>query len=100
MRVRLTVFLLGLAMCACVQAQKPTDVEFLNSGKVIPKSLPFSEAVRVGDTLYLSGQIGIVPGNLFSASGAHRDCVRLSCAVLWEPRIEQALAQLGRLAHG
>ncbi|MBK9657887.1 MAG: PLP-dependent aminotransferase family protein [Rhodanobacteraceae bacterium] len=44
--------------------------------------------------------IGIVPGNLFSASGAHRDCVRLSCAVLWEPRIEQALAQLGRLAHG
>ncbi len=50
MRVRLTVFLLGLALCACVQAQKPTDVEFLNSGKVIPKSLPFSEAVRVGDT--------------------------------------------------
>ena len=53
MRVRLTVFLLGLAMCACVQAQKPTDVEFLNSGKVIPKSLPFSEAVRVGNTLHL-----------------------------------------------
>lgn len=69
MRVRLTVFLLGLAMCACVQAQKPTDVEFLNSGKVIPKSLPFSEAVRVGNTLHLSGQIGIVPGTLKLAAG-------------------------------
>jgi DNA-binding transcriptional MocR family regulator len=43
--------------------------------------------------------IGIVPGPLFSASGAHRDCVRLSCAVHWEPRIEQALITLGRLAH-
>jgi reactive intermediate/imine deaminase len=28
----------------------------------IHSNLPFSEAVRVGDTLYLSGQIGIVPG--------------------------------------
>lgn len=43
--------------------------------------------------------IGIVPGPLFSANGAHRDCVRLSCAVHWEPRIEQALITLGRLAH-
>jgi reactive intermediate/imine deaminase len=39
-------------------------VEFLNSGKVTPATLPFSEAVRVGDTLYLSGQIGIRPGTL------------------------------------
>jgi len=37
-------------------------IEFLNSGKVMPTSLPFSEAVRVGDTLYLSGQIGLAPG--------------------------------------
>lgn len=39
-------------------------VEYLSSGKVLPKSLPFSEAVRVGDTLYLSGQIGNRPGTL------------------------------------
>lgn len=37
-------------------------VEFLNSGKITPTTLPFSEAVRVGDTLYLSGQIGVRPG--------------------------------------
>jgi 2-iminobutanoate/2-iminopropanoate deaminase len=28
------------------------------------QSLPFSEAVRVGDTLYLSGQVGNAPGTL------------------------------------
>jgi len=40
-------------------------IEHLDSGKVLPKgTLPFSEAVRVGDTLYLSGQIGNVPGKL------------------------------------
>jgi 2-iminobutanoate/2-iminopropanoate deaminase len=37
-------------------------IEYLNSGKVLPTNLPFSEAVRVGSTLYLSGQIGLVPG--------------------------------------
>ncbi|MBZ9647566.1 RidA family protein [Sphingobium sp. 3R8] len=30
----------------------------------LPASLPFSPAVRVGDTLYLSGQIGQVPTGL------------------------------------
>ncbi|SRR5579875_2451008 len=36
-------------------------VQFLNSGKVLKGNLPFSEAVKVGNMLYLSGQIGIVP---------------------------------------
>ena len=39
-------------------------VEFLHSGKVLPKTLPFSEAVRVGETLYLSGMLGVVPGGM------------------------------------
>lgn len=38
--------------------------EFLNSDTVLPPGLPFSEAVKVGDTLYLSGQIGLIPGSL------------------------------------
>ncbi len=45
-------------------AETPPAVEFLNSGKVVPTTLPFSEAVRAGDTLYLSGQVGIQPGTL------------------------------------
>ena len=33
-----------------------SDVEFLNSDS---SALPFSEAVRVGQTLYLSGPVGL-----------------------------------------
>ena len=40
------------------------SIEYFNSGKVLPKNLPFSEAVRVGNTVYLSGQIGILPGTM------------------------------------
>ena len=49
------------------------SAEFLNSGKVLPKNLPFSEAVRHGDTLYLSGQVGIVPGSLKLAPGGIKE---------------------------
>jgi 2-iminobutanoate/2-iminopropanoate deaminase len=58
----LATALLGV-VGAATSAQEPA-VEFLNSGKVVPATLPFSEAVRVGDTLYLSGQVGIKPGTL------------------------------------
>jgi 2-iminobutanoate/2-iminopropanoate deaminase len=47
-------------------------VEFLNSGKVMPTGLPFSEAVRVGDVLYLSGQVGVRPGSLDLVPGGIR----------------------------
>jgi reactive intermediate/imine deaminase len=48
-------------------------IEYLNSGKVLPATLPFSEAVRVGNTLYLSGQIGIVPGSMKVVSGGIKE---------------------------
>ena len=53
-----------LAGAVPASAQSPTGVEFLNSGKVIAPGLPLSEGVRVGDTLYLSGVVGVVPGQL------------------------------------
>jgi 2-iminobutanoate/2-iminopropanoate deaminase len=49
------------------------SAEFLNSGKVLPKNLPLSEAVRHGNTLYLSGQVGIVPGSLKLAPGGIKE---------------------------
>ena len=54
-------------------AEEANSVEFLNSGKVLPTNLPFSEAVRGGDTLYLSGQVGIVPGTLELAPGGLKE---------------------------
>ena len=51
-------------------------IEFLNSGMVLPASLPFSEAVRAGSTVYLSGQMGIVPGTMRLAPGGIREQAR------------------------
>jgi len=45
------------------------EPQFLNSGKVLKGDFPFSEAVKVGNTLYLSGQVGIVPETQQIASG-------------------------------
>lgn len=60
---------LGVGGTTHVSAAEPARVEFLNSGKTLPTNLPFSEAVRVGNTLYLSGQIGIVPGSMKLVEG-------------------------------
>lgn len=59
----------GLALVAIVSLGvlagcTSPDVEYLDTATVLPAGLPFSEAVRVGDTLYLSGQIGVKPGTL------------------------------------
>ncbi len=51
----------GLLLTNTTFAAKTETIQYLNSGKILPTGLPFSEAVRVGNTLYLSGQIGILP---------------------------------------
>lgn len=45
------------------------EVEFLTGPEREGPPLPFSEAVRVGDLLYLSGQVGTLPGTLELAPG-------------------------------
>src|SRR5689334_5429655 len=64
MNKHLLVGLLGILVVGSALAKDRPKVEFLNSGKVYPAGVPLAEAVRVGDTLYLSGQIGIRPGTL------------------------------------
>jgi 2-iminobutanoate/2-iminopropanoate deaminase len=63
------IILLAFAYACIIQtsaamATKVESIQYLNSGKILPTGLPFSEAVRVGNTLYLSGQIGVLPGTL------------------------------------
>jgi 2-iminobutanoate/2-iminopropanoate deaminase len=43
--------------------------QFLDSAEAKKLRLPFSEAVRAGDMLYLSGQIGNLPGELAPVPG-------------------------------
>ena len=52
-----------------VAAQFPTGVDHLNSAEFARTALPFSEMVRVGGLLYLSGQMGTVPGTLTLVEG-------------------------------
>ena len=60
-RLGIAVPLLFAAQAACAgDARKP---EFLSSPDPAAAKLPFSEAVRSGDLLFLSGQIGTVPGS-------------------------------------
>jgi len=43
-------------------AALPRPVEYYPTTMKADPPLPFSEAVRVGDTLYLAGQLGVAPG--------------------------------------
>ena len=64
---RALAILAGLALAGCAPA--------LPAGPVYgaaPMGLPFSEAVRDGDLLFVSGQIGNVPGKLELAPGGLR----------------------------
>ena len=65
----------SLGVNAATAADAP-KVEFLNSGKILPATLPFSEAVRVGNLLYLSGQVGIVPGSMKLVPGGIKEEAR------------------------
>ncbi|MGI9279228.1 MAG: Rid family detoxifying hydrolase [Endozoicomonas sp.] len=60
---------LTFPFAAQAESEESSNVEFINSGKVIPANLPLSEAVKVGDTLYLSGQIGLKPGSMQMVEG-------------------------------
>ena len=51
----------------------------------------FEQATRSG--------IAFVPGDLFSAAGHYRNCLRLNCGNPWSPRIDHALKRLGELAE-
>jgi len=62
-----TLLLASLTVPAQLVGQ--TDVEYLQSASTKSMGLPFSDAVRVGNMLYLSGQVGILSGEMTLAPG-------------------------------
>lgn len=54
---------------ALVCASTTHSKEFFTRKESQPLNLPFSEAVRIGDTVYLAGQLGTLPGTLGLAPG-------------------------------
>lgn len=67
-------FMAGALVIGCAPAAPspsttpPAPIHFGSPDSAL-KSLPFSEAVQVGDLLFLSGQIGVAPGTLTLVPG-------------------------------
>jgi reactive intermediate/imine deaminase len=60
-----------------------TTLQHCNSGKILHKDLPFSEAVKVGNLLFLSGALGakphtleVVPGGIVAETHQMMDNIR------------------------
>jgi len=67
MRVTLiaVVALLTIGVSAVAGGETgPPKIEYLTSDLTTKLNLPFSEAVRVGNILYLSGMIAVTPGTM------------------------------------
>ncbi|RXR00332.1 PLP-dependent aminotransferase family protein [Pseudoxanthomonas composti] len=58
---------------------------------------PGGDGLALFDAARAAG-IGISPGVLFSSRGDYGDCVRLSCGLPWDARLDKAMRHLGRLA--
>ena len=89
----LPVVLATLAIGACSEPSDTSgapEVEYLNAPGTEDLGLPFSAAVRVGNTLYLSGQIGNMPGTLDLAPGGIQGQTRQTME-----NIKQALEHFG-----
>jgi DNA-binding transcriptional MocR family regulator len=60
----------------------------------LPDGIPALELHQRG----LAAGIAIAPGPIFSARQGYENCIRLNCGLTWSPRIEAAVATLGRIA--
>ena len=62
LRHRLAAIGFALLISATALGAERSKPEFMTSDDPARRDLPFSEAVRVGDLMFLSGQIGFDPG--------------------------------------
>ena len=67
---RWTMLALAALLAGCeIEVSQDTEVEYLSAPGTENLDLPFSAAVRVDNTLYLSGALGNIPGSLELAEG-------------------------------
>jgi DNA-binding transcriptional MocR family regulator len=57
-----------------------------------------ADSVRLHEEALKSG-VSIAPGILFSTRQRYRNCLRLNCAMPWNPKVESAVERLGALAR-
>lgn len=68
----LALMLSTVGSCFDLLSAEKSSVEYLNSPATKALGLPFSEAVRVDNMLYLAGQVGNTPGKLELVPGGIR----------------------------
>ncbi len=81
---------LTMTMLAGAPEAGAADVEFFPLTTDEERSLPFSDAVRVGDLLFLSGKLGNIPGTMDLAPGGIQGETRQTME-----NIKASLARLG-----
>lgn len=70
MKKRKSSIFLILITVFIISCQAPRDqISYYRSAETDQMGLPFSDAVRVGNMLYLSGQIGNIPGEMQLVEG-------------------------------
>jgi DNA-binding transcriptional MocR family regulator len=84
----------------CVAAHFPAGTRATRpeGGGVLWVELPEGISALALHDRALAAGIAIAPGPIFSARGGYGNCIRLSCGVVWSPRVEAAVATLGRIA--
>ncbi|HTO97100.1 MAG TPA: PLP-dependent aminotransferase family protein [Myxococcales bacterium] len=84
----------------CVAAHFPAGTRATRpeGGGVLWVEMPEGISALALHDRALEAGIAIAPGPIFSARGGYENCIRLSGGVLWSPRLEAAVATLGRLA--
>jgi DNA-binding transcriptional MocR family regulator len=87
-------------MSRAIEAAFPagTRVTRPAGGFVLWLELPEAVDTRALFDAALAEGICFAPGDVFSASGRYRNCLRLSCGHPWNARIETGVARLGALA--
>jgi len=79
----------GLAVSGVTPvAAESEQVQFYNSPAFAAAKLPLSQAVRVGDVLYMSGAIGVLPGKMELVPGGI------------EPETKQMMENIGEVLKG
>jgi 2-iminobutanoate/2-iminopropanoate deaminase len=86
--VSLSIGAFYFALCCAAPASAADDpVQFYNSPAATAAKLPFSQAVRVGNVLYMSGAIGVLPGKMELAPGGI------------EPETKQVMENINRVLN-
>lgn len=69
MTIQPIVLATALALLFTANGAQASDPDYIRSPATVKSDLPFSDAVRVGDLIFLSGKIGSVPGSVKLADG-------------------------------